>query len=117
MIVMLKLKGQYTPKGKFDDGWTSRPRLAAVDLDNPAELRGIIVCREKNGDEYLGLGSEKRRWWRIVEIFELYDPTEALIEGMYPCAGYMSKAELLKEIEGRKHKNKEVRRDGEDRSR
>ena len=117
MTVMLRLKGKYTPKGKLVDDWTLWPRLAAVDLDNPEELRGIIVCREKNGDKYLGLGSKKRGWWRIVEIFELYDPTEALVEDMYPCAGYMSEAELLEEIEGRKHKKKEARRDGEDRSR
>ena len=100
MIVMLKLNGMYTPKGRCTEEWAMYPRVAAVDLDIREERRGIVVRKEKDDGRYLGLMGKKGAWWRVSEIYELYNPTEVLVADMYPCGGYMSQECLMEILEG-----------------
>jgi hypothetical protein len=96
------LSGKLSPDGKVSN-LTSR-RLVPVDTSIESELGDIQWIVDENGKNCWGLGDEKKGWWKIVDAFEMMEPTVELHEDKYPVSFHIDEdqfAALVAEFNGR----------------
>lgn len=101
MILSLVLQGFYAPNvsAPSNDSVDNR-RLVAVDLDLADERREIQRFHdETTGTMQWGLGTVDKGWWRILEAYEHFEPTEELHEDQYPVAYRLTEEEFSKIVE------------------
>ena len=96
MIVQLVLQGRHSKDGLTHA--TAR-RIVPVALDIPEERKhvGKFFCEEE-GRHVWGLG-DGDAWWRIVEAFEVMDPTIELHEHKFPVSYALTESEMEAMIE------------------
>lgn len=101
MILSLVLQGFHAPNvaATSRDSVDAR-RLVAVDLGLEEERKDIQRFRdEATGTMQWGLGTVGRGWWRILEAYEHFDPTEELHEEKYPVAYRLSEEQFSDIVE------------------
>ena len=92
MNMIIVLQGKISPDGTVSN-LTSR-RLVPVDLGNENELGDIQRIVDENGKNCWGLGDEGNGWWKIVDVFEMMDPTEELHENKYPVSFHLDEKQF-----------------------
>lgn len=83
MDILLILQGKYN--GETVTNCTSK-RIVPIDLNNESELGDIGRFVDEDGNMCWGLGNEEDGYWKILEAYEMTEPTVELHEDKYPVS-------------------------------
>ena len=103
MIVGLILQDKISSDGKTTTHCTSR-RFVPVSLSIEEELGDIQWITDEKGENCWGLGNEETGWWKIIEAYEMMNPTEELHENKFPVSYQLTDhqfSELVREANER----------------